>query len=90
MKTGLVHALEISRFAHAAGVKLMIGGMMESNLAMTASAHLAAGLGYFDFIDLDTPFFIKGEAARNPYLSSQGVYDLSKVKAGIGINANSL
>jgi len=85
MKTGLVHALEISRLAHAAGVKLMIGGMMESNLAMTCSAHLAAGLGYFDFIDLDTPFFIKGEAARNPYLSTQGVYDLSKVKTGIGI-----
>ncbi len=33
MKTGLVHALEISRLAHAAGVKLMIGGMMESNLS---------------------------------------------------------
>ncbi len=45
---------------------------------MTASAHLAAGLGYFDFIDLDTPFFIKGEAARNPYLSSQGIYDLKQ------------
>lgn len=86
MKTGLVHALEISRLAHAAGVKLMIGGMMESNLAMTASAHLATGLGYFDFIDLDTPFFIKGEVARNPYLSPQGVYDLSKVKIGIGIS----
>ena len=85
MKTGLVHSLEISRLAHAAGVKLMIGGMMESNLAMTCSAHLAAGVGYFDFIDLDTPFFIKGEQARNPYLSSQGIYDLSKVKAGIGI-----
>ncbi len=85
MKTGLVHALEISRFAHAAGVKLMIGGMMESNLAMTTSAHLAAGLGCFDFIDLDTPFFIKGEVARNPYLSTQGMYDLSKVKSGIGV-----
>jgi len=85
MKTGIVHALEISRLAQAAGVKLMIGGMMESNLAMTASAHLAVGLGCFDFIDLDTPFFIKGEDARNPYLSSQGVYDLSKVKSGIGI-----
>ena len=62
MKTGLLHALEISRLTHAAGLKLMIGGMMESNLSMTASAHLAAGLGYFDFIDLDTPFFIKGES----------------------------
>jgi L-alanine-DL-glutamate epimerase-like enolase superfamily enzyme len=86
MKTGLVHALEISRLAHAAGIKLMIGGMMESNLSMTASAHIAAGLGCFDFIDLDTPFFIKGEVSRNPYLSSQGIYDLSKVKTGIGIS----
>jgi L-alanine-DL-glutamate epimerase-like enolase superfamily enzyme len=85
MKTGLVHSLEISRLAHAAGVKLMIGGMMESNLAMTASAHLAAALGYFDFVDLDTPFFIKGEVVRNPFLSSNGTYDLSKDKAGIGI-----
>jgi len=85
MKTGLVHAFEISRLSHAAGLKLMMGGMMESNLAMTCSAHLAAALGYFDFIDLDTPFFIKGEQARNPYLSSRGVYDLSKVKSGIGI-----
>ena len=88
MKTGLVHALEISRLAHAAGVKLMMGGMMESNLAMTPRHMWPRAPGYFDFIDLDTPFFIKGEAARNPYLSPQGVYDLSKVKAGIGINAN--
>ncbi len=86
MKTGLVQALEISRLAHAAGLKLMIGGMMESNVSMTASAHVAAGLGYFDFIDLDTPFFVKGEAGRNPYLSKQGIYDLRKVKSGIGIS----
>ena len=85
MKTGLIHALEISRLAHANSIKLMVGGMMESNLAMTASAHMAAGLGYFDFIDLDTPFFIKNESPRNPCLSSQGVYDLSRVKSGIGI-----
>ncbi len=52
---------------------------------MTAAAHMAAALGCFDFIDLDTPFFIKGEVARNPFLSAKGIYDLSKVKAGIGI-----
>lgn len=85
MKTGLIDALEISRWARAYGVKLMIGGMLESNLAMTASAHLATALGCFDFIDLDTPFFIKGEIARNRFLNRNGVYDLSKVKAGIGM-----
>ena len=69
----------------ANGMKLMIGGMMETSLAMTASAHLASGLGGFDYIDLDTPFFIKPGFDRNPYLSQRGVYDLRKVKAGIGI-----
>ncbi|MBF0490636.1 MAG: dipeptide epimerase [Candidatus Omnitrophica bacterium] len=85
MKTGLIHGFQIARLASAHGLKLMMGGMMESNVAMTAAAHLACGVGGFDFIDLDTPFFIKGEAARNPYLTSSGIYDLTKVKAGIGI-----
>lgn len=85
MKFGLLQALEIIRIAQASGVKLMIGGMMESSLAMTASAHLAAGLGCFSYIDLDTPFFIREHVARNPYLSSRGVYDLRGIPEGIGI-----
>jgi len=85
MKSGLIRAREIAQLAHHAGLNLMIGGMLESSLAMTASAHLAAGLGFFKYIDLDTPFFLK-EGAKNPYLNSRGVYDLKKVKAGIGIN----
>jgi hypothetical protein len=57
---------------------------------MTASAHLAAGMGGFDYIDLDTPFFIKGGAHRNPYLSKSGKYDLRQVKAGIGVAVEQL
>lgn len=85
MKFGLFEAREISMLAKVAGVKLMIGGMMETSLAMTAAAHLAAGLGGFQYIDLDTPFFIKKGSDRNPYLSSSGLYDLRSVKGGIGI-----
>lgn len=85
MKTGLVNAIEIAHLAQACGIKLMIGGMMESPLAMTASAHLAAGLGGFDFIDLDTPFFIKDGLKGHPCLDRRGVYDLSRIKSGIGI-----
>lgn len=87
MKFGIVHAFEIARMARAAGVKLMIGGMLESSLAMTTSAHLAAGMGCFDFIDLDTPFFIQGDAKRNPYLTDKGVYDLSSATKGIGLKS---
>jgi len=85
MKFGMIHAVEIARVAQAANVPLMIGGMMESSLAMTASAHLAAGLGCFTYIDLDTPFFIRDEVARHPYLSQKGVYSLQDVHCGIGI-----
>src|SRR5262245_33542010 len=85
MKSGVLHAHKIARLAQYHGVKLMIGGMMESSIAMTASAHLAAGLGGFDYIDLDTPFFIKYGLKGNPYLSKKGEYDLRKVKEGIGV-----
>ena len=88
MKTGIFHSREIALLAKANGLKLMIGGMMETSLAMTAAAHLASGLGGFDFIDLDTPFFIKKGFDRNPYLSRRGIYDLRKVKAGVGIVPN--
>ena len=85
MKTGLFHSREIAVLAKAAGMKLMIGGMMETSLAMTASAHLASGLAGFDYIDLDTPFFIRPGFDRNPYLNRRGVYDLRKVRAGVGV-----
>lgn len=85
MKSGLVEAWRIARAAKAAGLKLMISGMMESPLAMTAAAHLAAGSGYFSYIDLDTPFFIRGNVGGHRYLSAKGVYDLSAIRKGIGV-----
>ncbi|MDD4182838.1 MAG: dipeptide epimerase [Candidatus Omnitrophica bacterium] len=85
MKSGLIQAREIALLAAHCDIDLMIGGMLESSLAMTASAHLAAGLGCFKYVDLDTPFFLR-EGTKNPYLNSRGIYDLAKVKRGIGIN----
>lgn len=85
MKLGLAQSLEVYRLARARGVKLMMGEMLESRLSSLCAAHFAAGLGGFDFIDLDTPFFIKdrvtsGFAGPGP----DGTYELAKVKAGIG------
>ncbi len=85
MKFGLFLSREVYFLAKANGIKLMAGGMMESSLAMLTLAHLACGLGGFDYIDLDSPFFIKGGWGRNPYLKLNGVYDLRKIKSGIGI-----
>lgn len=85
MKMGLVQAKEAAALCRAAGVKTMIGGMMESPLAMTAAAHLAAGMQCFDYVDLDTPFFIRRQGRSVRHLSAAGVYDLRDVRKGIGV-----
>ncbi len=53
MKSGIGGALDIIRIAKAAGGKLMIGCMLESEIGMAASVALACGTGAFDYIDLD-------------------------------------
>jgi L-alanine-DL-glutamate epimerase-like enolase superfamily enzyme len=63
MKAGISEALQVAAVARDRGIGLMIGGNIESILAMTASACFAAGLGGFSFADLDTPLFL----AENPF-----------------------
>ena len=85
MKTGILEAYEIARLARKHGLKLMIGTMMETPLAVTAAAHFAAGLGGFDFVDLDAPFFMAEAVTRGNFVTRSGIYDLRKVRAGIGV-----
>jgi L-alanine-DL-glutamate epimerase-like enolase superfamily enzyme len=61
---GILEALDIAAIARAAGIRLMIGGMVETRLGMGTSAHLAAGLGGFDFLDLDTHLLL----AEDPFV----------------------
>jgi len=84
-KTGMLEAYEIARLAKRNGIKLMIGTMMETPLAVTAAAHFAAGLGGVDFVDLDAPFFMAESVTRGNYVTRSGLYDLRKVRAGIGV-----
>ena len=85
MKSGILEGAQIARLAAGQGMQLMLGAMMESALAITASAHFAAGLGCFDFLDLDTTFFLKGPLADSPYLDDSGRFDLSRAGDGIGV-----
>ena len=56
MKTGGIYeALKICAVAEAYHVACMIGCMLESKLAVTAAAHLAAGKGVITRADLDGP-----------------------------------
>ena len=52
-KSGLLAAREITAIASAANLDLMVGCMLESAVGIHASAHVVAGLGTFDHVDLD-------------------------------------
>ncbi len=56
MKSCIIEALDIAAIARSANLKLMIGCMVETNLALGCAVHFAAGVGGFDFIDLDPSF----------------------------------
>jgi L-alanine-DL-glutamate epimerase-like enolase superfamily enzyme len=75
MKTGLSETIAIARAARAAGLTLMIGGMMESRLAMSFSLSLVLATGWIEHLDLDTPLLMAGDplvggyAYRGPVLT---------------------
>lgn len=52
-KAGLLDTAAIAAIARAANVELMVGCMLESAVGIHTSAHVIAGLGGFDYIDLD-------------------------------------
>lgn len=85
MKAGIVEALDIAALCRATHTGLMIGAMIESRLAIAAAAHLAAGLGGFSFIDLDTPMLLADDPFTGGYAQRGGVYDLTGVERGLGV-----
>jgi L-alanine-DL-glutamate epimerase-like enolase superfamily enzyme len=85
MKYGFREAIAIHAAARAAGLALMIGGMVEAKMAMSASACLAASLGGFTFVDLDTPLFLAHDPFDGGYAQQGERLDLSPVRLGHGV-----
>ncbi len=83
-KCGVVEAMAIAAIAKAAGIALMIGGMVETRLAMGFGAHFAAGLGGFTWIDLDTPLLLGQDPVRGGYVATGPTYDLDVGTVGHG------
>lgn len=53
--SGLYKGLKVAKLGEAAGMKLQVGGFMESRLGMTAAAHLALANKAIYYCDFDTP-----------------------------------
>lgn len=84
MKSGILEALDIAAIARGANIKLMIGCMLESKLALGCSVHIAAGLG-IDYIDLDPHIDPDKEPFKGGPDYKAPFYIISDDHSGIGI-----
>ncbi len=84
-KSGVTRALSMITEARRLGFGLMLGGMVETRLAMTFSACIAGGLGGFEELDLDTPLFMKDDRLAGGFEQRGPALDLSKLGLGHGV-----
>jgi L-alanine-DL-glutamate epimerase-like enolase superfamily enzyme len=67
MKTGVMEAVDIASFTLRSGVRLMIGGMVETRVAMGCSFGLVLGMTGFEILDLDTPLLLASDPVTGGY-----------------------
>lgn len=85
MKSGVVESIRMIEIAKAYGLELMIGGMVETQLAMTFSAHFAAGSGGFTYADLDTPLFIRDTLFKGGFELAGEIININLSSPGHGV-----
>lgn len=85
MKAGLFEAWDMMVTARAMGLELMVGGMVETELAMTVSACLGGGFGGVLHFDLDTPLFLGPRPLVGGFRQNGPHIDLLGVTSGHGV-----
>lgn len=86
MKAGVLQAAEIAAFTLQAGLKLMVGGMVETRIAMGCSFSLVLGMAGFDILDLDTPLLLAQDPVEGGY-RYEGPRLLPWHEPGLGMSA---
>ncbi len=86
---GVLEALDIIAIARASGLELMIGCMVESNVGLAPSVHLACGTGEFSYIDLDSYLFLKELPLKGGFEVEGSRLIVRNIKEGLGIEESS-
>ena len=86
MKSGFSHCMDIAKLSQKNGIRLMIGGMLESEIAMAASLSIACGLGGIDQFDLDTPFFFNDHPTQSSPWHRKKAKLIKSTAAGLGLS----
>jgi L-alanine-DL-glutamate epimerase-like enolase superfamily enzyme len=84
-KSGVSRVLAMIAEARRLGFGLMLGGMVETRLAMTFSACIAGGQGGFEELDLDTPLFMKDDRLQGGFEQHGPRLDVSRITLGHGV-----
>ncbi|XP_031737424.1 L-Ala-D/L-amino acid epimerase isoform X2 [Cucumis sativus] len=79
-KFGVLGALEIINLARKSGLILMVDSMAETRLATGFAGHLAAGVGCFKYIVLDTPLLLAEDPVVGGYEASGAVYKFNNAR----------
>lgn len=82
---GILEALDIIAIAKNSGTELMIGCMLESNLGLAPSVHLACGTGAFSYLDLDSHLLLAESPLKGGFTTNGSILSVKGIKAGIGI-----
>lgn len=82
---GPLGSLAIGLAAKQQNMPLMIGGMVETRLGMTAGAHVAAALGGVEFVDLDTAWLLAADPYEGRGYVAQGPHYELPDEPGLGI-----
>lgn len=85
-KSGVAGALEIVSVARRAGLGLMMGAMVETRLGIGFAAGLVAGLGGFDWVDLDTPLLMAADPLLGGYTTRGPTFRLAHDAPGHGMD----
>ncbi|GAY72786.1 dipeptide epimerase [Lentilactobacillus kosonis] len=80
---GIDNALKINALAEAAGIRCMVGSMIESSVSVSAAAHLAAAKRNIMYVDLDAALMFSENPVSGGYVSDQNRLELLN-KPGLG------
>lgn len=66
-KSGALGAMAIASVAEAANLDVMIGCLLESAVGIHTSAHVVAGLGTFEYVDLDGNLLLADDVVETTF-----------------------
>jgi L-alanine-DL-glutamate epimerase-like enolase superfamily enzyme len=77
-------AVRMGVAAKAAGLQVMVGGMVETRLGMSAAAHVACAVGGVEFVDLDTAWLLAEDPYQGGYEAEGPHYSMPNAR-GLGV-----